>query len=126
MPFRIVFAFSLLTASMLRAQDSGVTEDRRVAVLIGRPQIEIYAAGPDPDDALRDSGVTLARVKDDTELILRRSGIPVVEQCSWYESNCGRLIVSVETVKLSPMYAFDVRAEYREWVSSLRPGCPPS
>jgi hypothetical protein len=83
MPVRMLFGLSLLAASMLRAQDSDAIEDSRVAVLTGRPQIEIHTIVG--EDVQRDAGLTDTRVKDDTELILRRSGIPVVRECPWYE-----------------------------------------
>ena len=63
-------------------------------------------------------GPTDEIVRDDSELILRRNGIPFVKDCQ--SVNCGRLIVIVELLKAPGQDLFHVSVEYREWVALRR------
>src|SRR5579872_441899 len=126
-----VFASALFFTSSLLGEDDAY-EKQRILTFCGRPQIEIFASA---DEVFGASGLTSAKLKDTTELILRRNGVPVVAACGGYEysvengkvlqkrANCGRLIVNAQGVTAlgAPVCAYYVRAEYREWVSPVRP-----
>jgi hypothetical protein len=110
-------ALLLLVALVAAAQEKPGVSDAEaarirkdvIAPLAGRPQVEIKA--------LAVGVLTNDSVRDDAELILRQSKIPVAEECEI--PNCGRLIVIVE-LNDADRRVFHVAVEYREWVHLVR------